>query len=701
MESEERTAKQERQLARRLAALDRVCAQAGLEPLPRSARARSLLVLHGAVSSGRTHAEAHAALADALVARGAELWHSECGLWTFVRCPNPGAALAAFDRLHARTLAALPRHALVAALVDDEAVGALVARERASLAPVEAEWVPGLRLLEGYVDCEAHAALVGAIDSAGAAGAWEVRSEGGRKVQHYGLRFDYATVRADTSSERPPWPEWCAALSARLVADGIAARAPNQVTVNNYEPGEGIPWHCDTHSAFGPVICSLSLLAETVMRFRPARAAPGEAPDEAPALGVRLPPRSLLVLSGDARYGWEHGIAARGADFHRDGLPHARARRLSVTFRTVGDAAPCACRWPQLCDSRGSIRLPRETRAAARVRTEPAVDSRADGLQLRPLRRGDAAALAALAAEQSWDSAQADPELALDLAARDRLGTSGGLGFFCGGALVSCAVALRLDAHTVWLSSVITQRAYRRRGLARGLVRALLARSERDAFGLFGSALGQPLYRSLGFQPLQPVPLFERSLPPGGAEPSSPGAHVSALSRAELEALLRREAPVRAAAMRAWFTGAPGLALAARSGGAPPAGCGGDVAAWALCRRWLGGAVFVGPLFGGDLADAAHAAAVRALLAAVVRAAAADVRPDGARSSRVLLLLQQPAGRTLVGALGFEPVDGAEVQFMLRPPGGERASDLGGVQGLLSGARLPPGEVLACGFDLA
>jgi alkylated DNA repair dioxygenase AlkB len=42
--------------------------------------------------------------------------------------------------------------------------------------------------------------------------------------------------------------------------------------------------------------------------------------------------RSLLVLSDEARYEWEHGIARRKND-HWQGIVLPRARRLSVTFR--------------------------------------------------------------------------------------------------------------------------------------------------------------------------------------------------------------------------------------------------------------------------------------------------------------------------------------------------------------------------------
>jgi alkylated DNA repair dioxygenase AlkB len=49
---------------------------------------------------------------------------------------------------------------------------------------------------------------------------------------------------------------------------------------------------------------------------------------------IELKPRSLLVLAGDARYRWKHGIPAREADVI-DGQEVARSRRVSLTFRTV------------------------------------------------------------------------------------------------------------------------------------------------------------------------------------------------------------------------------------------------------------------------------------------------------------------------------------------------------------------------------
>ena len=48
-----------------------------------------------------------------------------------------------------------------------------------------------------------------------------------------------------------------------------------------------------------------------------------------------LPRRSLLIMSGESRYAWQHGITARKADPLPDGTMMERARRVSITFRKV------------------------------------------------------------------------------------------------------------------------------------------------------------------------------------------------------------------------------------------------------------------------------------------------------------------------------------------------------------------------------
>ncbi|MYB95200.1 alpha-ketoglutarate-dependent dioxygenase AlkB [Candidatus Poribacteria bacterium] len=49
---------------------------------------------------------------------------------------------------------------------------------------------------------------------------------------------------------------------------------------------------------------------------------------------VWLAPRSLVVLNGEARHEWLHGIAARKWD-DWDDHKYVRGRRVSLTFRKV------------------------------------------------------------------------------------------------------------------------------------------------------------------------------------------------------------------------------------------------------------------------------------------------------------------------------------------------------------------------------
>jgi alkylated DNA repair protein (DNA oxidative demethylase) len=107
-----------------------------------------------------------------------------------------------------------------------------------------------------------------------------------RTVRHFGLGYDYD--RAELA----------------------------QVLVSRYPEGAGIGWHRDA-PMFGSRIVGVSLAAPARMRFQ--RTVQGEREVAA----IELPPRSAYVLSGKARWSWQHSI------------PPAKALRYSVTFRTL------------------------------------------------------------------------------------------------------------------------------------------------------------------------------------------------------------------------------------------------------------------------------------------------------------------------------------------------------------------------------
>lgn len=153
-------------------------------------------------------------------------------------------------------------------------------------------------------------------------GAW--LTDLSRRVQHYGWRYDYSERTITSDMRIGPLPDWLQVLAQRLYDEtGLFDRVPEQVIVNEYEPGQGIAMHTD-HPGFGPAVAMVSLGDAWEMDF--ARSGKGA---EARSSMV-LDRGSALILTGEARKRWRHGIAKRKSDHGRP-----RRRRLSLTFRTV------------------------------------------------------------------------------------------------------------------------------------------------------------------------------------------------------------------------------------------------------------------------------------------------------------------------------------------------------------------------------
>lgn len=169
-----------------------------------------------------------------------------------------------------------------------------------------------------------------------------------RIVKHYGYEFLYTINNVDRNTPlQNKIPDECNFLWHRLTekCPNIKPFNPDQLTVNCYHPGHGIPLHVDTHSAFEDPIISLSLGSSTVMEFKNET---GE------HLSVVLPRRSLLILSGESRYKWTHGITPRVFDVvpTATGLTvQKRDVRVSFTFRKIKHDE-CKCMYATMCDSR-------------------------------------------------------------------------------------------------------------------------------------------------------------------------------------------------------------------------------------------------------------------------------------------------------------------------------------------------------------
>ena len=182
------------------------------------------------------------------------------------------------------------------------------------------EWPDGLTYLENYVPEDEADRLVQEID----ASPW--RTDLKRRVQHYGYRYDYKARQARREDYLGPLPELFQQLAERLTAEGHFRTVPDQVIVNEYQPGQGISAHIDCQPCFGDTIASLSLLSACVMRLA--------SQCSSQQTELHLQPASLLVLKGDARHLWTHSIPSRKTDVF-EGQKHTRSRRISLTFRTM------------------------------------------------------------------------------------------------------------------------------------------------------------------------------------------------------------------------------------------------------------------------------------------------------------------------------------------------------------------------------
>jgi hypothetical protein len=208
-----------------------------------------------------------------------------------------------------------------------------------------------------------------------------------RRVQHYGFEFNYRVNDIDRQApltEGQGIPPPFHAIMERMKVLGTLDKqqreeqaenacaplpsaassappppldyVPNQLTVNCYEPGHGIPPHVDTHSAFTDIIISISLGSTIVMELLPTPSAQFllNLPDQ--PVNIVLPPRSLLCLSGVSRYGYTHAIIPRRTDRINNVLT-TRQQRTSLTFRQLRQmhtsARPrCRCAFTSACDTK-------------------------------------------------------------------------------------------------------------------------------------------------------------------------------------------------------------------------------------------------------------------------------------------------------------------------------------------------------------
>jgi alkylated DNA repair dioxygenase AlkB len=178
--------------------------------------------------------------------------------------------------------------------------------------------ISGLVYQDDFLSIKEEQLIISEIDNA----LWDSNLK--RRVQHYGYIYDYKTKNINQDSKMGELPNWLILLERKIKTHFNLEKSFDQVIINEYEPGQGISNHIDCIPCFEDVIISISLLSSCIMQF-----SKGTEQQE-----IFLQPRSILLLSGEARYNWKHGIKAIKNDkWLNTTIP--RKRRISITFRKI------------------------------------------------------------------------------------------------------------------------------------------------------------------------------------------------------------------------------------------------------------------------------------------------------------------------------------------------------------------------------
>ncbi|CAE7351528.1 ALKBH8 [Symbiodinium natans] len=188
-------------------------------------------------------------------------------------------------------------------------------------------FIPGLVYLPGFLTVAEEQELLAAIEAA----TWDGDNKS-RRTQQYGYGFHWrhrhSNALVKLEPPRDAMPACSEAILERLVRDGhLASSAFDQCIVNDYTGGQGIKAHRD-REFFGEAVVGFSLRDRAIMDFRCIRS--GE------VRAVLLEPRSVLILTKDARWSWQHAITPAPTLLWR-GSTLPRGHRTSLTFRSIAD----------------------------------------------------------------------------------------------------------------------------------------------------------------------------------------------------------------------------------------------------------------------------------------------------------------------------------------------------------------------------
>ena len=138
--------------------------------------------------------------------------------------------------------------------------------------------------------------------------------EAKRVVKHFGLKYNYTGGKLTTTEEFPEEFAWLRERASLF--SHLDPKELEECLVTKYPPGSVIGWHRDA-PMFGSKIIGVSLGSSCQMQFQYTK-------DEKRYVYEKtLQPRSIYLISGVARYQWQHRITP------------TPGVRYSLTFRTL------------------------------------------------------------------------------------------------------------------------------------------------------------------------------------------------------------------------------------------------------------------------------------------------------------------------------------------------------------------------------
>lgn len=174
----------------------------------------------------------------------------------------------------------------------------------------------GLALQRDVITPEKEAEIITWLDTR----QWSM--ELARRTQHYGYGYDYRRKNLT------PGPALVGpVLDVAQIIERAGLMRPVQCIVNEYTRNQGITAHID-NTNFGPAVIGLSISGDGVMVFQRGTE----------RFECFLPRRSIVMLSGPARYEWTHSIEKKVTYIDDHGMKITKPqdyRRISLTYREL------------------------------------------------------------------------------------------------------------------------------------------------------------------------------------------------------------------------------------------------------------------------------------------------------------------------------------------------------------------------------